>query len=137
MLPLRRHQKTLTRTIFALAAVLALGAAPPDRWAITRRALLQGRLQAPALTGPDASLQQALLSYYQGHSGQAWALMRRLEAGYTPGGQPPEFFWLRGLLLESEQPELAKQNWKGLLSLPCAPELRLEALLAQLSLEEA
>jgi len=76
-----------------------------------------------SLTRPSL-MQKALLNYYQGHLGEAWSDLHQLEKTLIPGQQPPEFFWLRALLLHKDRWDLAVKNLEPLLDGP----LKLEAL---------
>ena len=83
-------------------------------------------------------LQSALLAQAEGEDGEAWRLIRQLESHYQPGAQPAEFFWVRGLLLRSDNGDLCRKNMLGLLERPVSRPMRLAALtvLAQSAAED-
>lgn len=110
------------KTIFCFALWLALlgGVQADPFWERLREA--RPSLARRHLSRPPQPLQQALLAYYEGRPDQAWALVRQLEASYRPGQQPPEFFWLRALLLRHDNWDLAVKNLEGLVDGPLAWE---------------
>ncbi|MBT9586282.1 CHAT domain-containing protein [bacterium] len=105
--------------------LLSLGCAADETWELLqqgRPGLARQRLKSPSL------LQLAQIAQAEGDRGEAWRLVRQLETLYQPGQQPPEFFWLRALLLGNEQWNLAEQNVRGVLETSKSDVLRLQAL---------
>lgn len=124
MLSLRGDRQALRAAPVVLLVLLWTALAQADPFWIRLR---QGRphLARAALAHPTP-MQMALLAYYEGNLGEAWQRLHGLEQSYAPGTQPPEFFWLRALLLQNDNWELAAKNLEPLTHGP----LRLEALLA-------
>jgi CHAT domain-containing protein len=79
---------------------------------------------ALSLGASAGTLEEGLKALRSGDPFTAWAIVEKLQASYQPGTQPPEFFWLRGRLLEQEHWELASKNFEPLLQSP----LRSQAL---------
>ncbi|MBX3170090.1 MAG: CHAT domain-containing protein [Candidatus Eremiobacteraeota bacterium] len=110
-----------------LVWLLSLSSQADPTWDLIqqgRPGLARQRVKSPSL------LQSAQLAQAEGDVGEAWRLLRQLEATYQPGRQPPEFFWLRAQLLRDSRWNLAEQNLHGVVAPSSPPGLRLLGLLA-------